>query len=169
LIAWNQDDAGVQGTFRASEPYADGDVQGQQLPAEAIHTLAASERQAAAAAAAALPTTSATTGVGFHGLTYCAYEVAPAPQRWSFTKMQHGDVGDGTGGSDDVGGRGGGVGGGAGNLVAVQQGRTCLTTGDGNTVVLSPCKNTSLHSPSQAKHSTSYADLKLCSWNDKRA
>jgi hypothetical protein len=111
VIAWNQDDAGVQGTLRASSPYLDGEGDGQQLPPAAIAAIArhrqrfheATKASGSSPLATALGVSAAMVGnkakseegaksaapdaapkaLAFHGLTYCAFGTAPPAQIWS--------------------------------------------------------------------------------------
>ena len=107
LIAWNQDDGGVQGHLRATSAYADGDVRGERPARDAAAALAA-------AAAAAKPQTATKTSPEstFEGVTYCADGTGPIPaaQKFTFTK-------------DSTGLRGWEV----ATAMTIRQGDTCLT------------------------------------------
>ena len=134
LIAWNQDEAGVQGTFRASYPYADGDDRGQQPPplaraplvnnagaftASELPSRPPSPPSQSAAANSNTAGSSSTVPDTFGGMTYCAYTDVPSSQKWTLSKLKS-------------------------SVYAIKQDKTCLTAkhGAGNShqvVSMSSC------------------------------
>ena len=139
LIAWNQDDAGIQGTFRASYPYADGDDAGQRLPVPPHPAHPATATTATAARGKSTRRLNVDANGTFGGITYCAHSNIPTTQKWTLVVSKHrkntfalaqGDmcltVSNGSDSGSGSNGGGGGGGGDGGSKHATQRFATLL-------------------------------------------
>eukprot|EP00038_Savillea_parva_P025307 m.47117 g.47117 ORF g.47117 m.47117 type:complete len:656 (-) comp6848_c0_seq1:2276-4243(-) len=139
LIAWNQDDLGIQGYLRASSPYADGSDVGAQPSPRAAAVLAVAHNRLAALSTLSTSSTSSNShplssslvkdeshGDPFPWVTYCAHGPNPIPSAQVLTLKKSRDQSRVAGAADTM----------------VQQGRMCLTapkrqaSGD---VTMQPC------------------------------
>jgi hypothetical protein len=125
LIAWNQDDAGLQGYLRASAAYEDGDTRSAALAAEAAHALAAiaASQQRAHLLDGRRRREAIDSGdinSSFQWLTYCAHGAHSIPAAQKFALGRHPGA----------------------RSAAVQQGNACLTArGAGGVVTMQACNH----------------------------
>lgn len=127
LIAWNQDDAGLQGYLRASSAYPNGDTRGATLPSRAAAGLLSQLGRKSELSGPESETSDPRTKTPFRWVTYCAFgpdkaTAIPSSQRFSFKPQE--DSSSTT------------------SVATVRQGHVCLTApsgAGGGEVTMSVC------------------------------